>query len=236
LGPILERLAEENNDKWVLAKLDTDRHQEIATQYGIRGIPNVKLFVDGVVTNEFTGALPEYAVAKWLEKAVPDRFRKDVETAQRMIKEGKVGEVREVLEKILAEDPNNEAARVLMARTCLAFDISRAEKLVVGIEEHSEHFSEAEAILTAASMHRKKAQPDSLPEDPVKGTYLEAIDNFVRDKFDLALTKFIEVIRENRYYDDDGSRKACIAIFRILGEGHAIAQKHRRDFGSALNV
>ena len=51
LGPILERLADQNRDEWVLAKLDTEAHPTIAAQYGIRSIPNVKLFVDGSRTN-----------------------------------------------------------------------------------------------------------------------------------------------------------------------------------------
>ena len=65
LGPILERLAEKYKDIWALAKLDTDNNQEIAMEYGIRGIPNVKLFVNGNVADEFTGALPENMVEQW---------------------------------------------------------------------------------------------------------------------------------------------------------------------------
>jgi len=62
IGPILEKLAEENKDDWKLAKVDTDKNQEIAMRYGVRGIPNVKLFRNGEVINEFTGALPEPAI------------------------------------------------------------------------------------------------------------------------------------------------------------------------------
>ncbi|NTW46814.1 MAG: tetratricopeptide repeat protein, partial [Chlorobaculum sp.] len=46
--------------------------------------------------------------------------------------------------------------------------------------------------------------------------------------------RFIAVLRDNRYYDDDGSRKACIAIFRLLGEEHEITLKHRRAFDRAF--
>lgn len=56
LGPVLEKLAVEESDKWTLAKVNTDENQEVSMQYGIRGIPAVKLFVDGNVVNEFTGA------------------------------------------------------------------------------------------------------------------------------------------------------------------------------------
>ncbi len=47
LMPVLARLAEDYQGKFLLAKLDTEKEPEIAAQFGIRGIPNVKLFRDG---------------------------------------------------------------------------------------------------------------------------------------------------------------------------------------------
>jgi putative thioredoxin len=71
LGPTLEKLAAENAGNWKLAKVNTDENPSIAMQYGIRGIPAVKLMVDGKFVNEFVGALPEHAVRQWLDTAIP---------------------------------------------------------------------------------------------------------------------------------------------------------------------
>ncbi|MEK9137552.1 MAG: tetratricopeptide repeat protein, partial [Bacteroidota bacterium] len=76
--------------------------------------------------------------------------------------------------------------------------------------------------------------PDSLPDDPVKPTYLAALEALATFDYSAALERFIDVIRTNRYYDDDSARKACIAIFRILGEDHEVTRKWRREFSSAL--
>ena len=72
------------------------------------------------------------------------------------------------------------------------------------------------------------------PEDPVRERYREAIEKLRKKNFDGALSDFIEVIRENRYYDDDGARKACIAIFKYLGEDEPTTLKHRKVFDRAL--
>jgi len=236
LGPILERLAEAQKDNWVLAKADIDKHQEIAAEYGIRSIPNTKLFVDGQVVNEFVGALPEYTVVKWLEKAVPDKFRKDIEKAQRLILEEHVSEGQAILEQVLSRASGNAQARVLLAGTYLDSDRKRALELVAEIDEGSEHFPVAEAIQTISTLVQKMERPQTLPEDPVKQMYLDAIRELSRKNFDGAVEKFIRVIQDNRYYDKDGARRACLAIFRILGEEHEITRKHRRNFGSALNI
>jgi putative thioredoxin len=44
----------------------------LAQKFGIRGIPAVKLFIDGEVKDEFVGALPEHSLRNWLDNALPD--------------------------------------------------------------------------------------------------------------------------------------------------------------------
>jgi putative thioredoxin len=235
LGPILERLASQSEGKWALAKVDTDRNQDLAVRYGVRGIPNVKLFIDGKVADEFTGALPERAVVQWLEKALPDENRKEVALAEQLLREGKNPEAQHLLERIIRQDPANEQARALLAGILVWQDHSAAAELVSDIEEHSPVFPMADAVRTFDSLVRKMEHPEVLPQDAVKTTYLAAIFEMKAKQFDAALDKFIDVIRTNRYYDDDSARKACIAIFKLLGEENEVTQRHRRDFSSALH-
>jgi len=236
LGPILERLEQKSEGRWVLAKVDTDKHQDLALQYGVRGIPNVKLFLDGRVANEFTGALPERAVDQWLERVLPNRFRKEVRETERLIRHGKVAEAEHALESLLSRDPANTQVRVMLAELCLSSDYRKAVELVREIEEDSEFFPKAEAVRTIGALREKLDHADSLPEDPVRELYLSAIRELVQGDHAGAVEKFIAVIRSNRHYDHDGARKACIAEFRLLGDEHKVTRSFRREFGSALNM
>ena len=234
LGPVLEKLAVKYREEWVLAKVNTDVHEDIAARFGVRGIPNVKLFVDGRVANEFTGALPEPMVVQWLARALPNKFRREINRAEQLLVKGDVTEARRLLEDILVKDAENEAARVLLARTHVLSDPGRALDLVQGIEEHQELFPMAEAIATIGRLLQKADHPERLPDDGVKQTYLDAARELASTDVEAALQKFIEVLKVNRDYDEDGSRKACLAIFRVLGDEHPITQQYRRPFSSAL--
>lgn len=70
LGPVLERIANEPDSNFVLARLNTDQNPQIAGQYNVRGIPAVKAFVNGQVVEEFVGAQPEPVVRQFLQRVM----------------------------------------------------------------------------------------------------------------------------------------------------------------------
>ncbi len=67
LGPVLEREVEARSDALMLAKVDVDANPELATHYGVSGIPAVKAFRNGQVVSEFTGVRSAQAVADFLD-------------------------------------------------------------------------------------------------------------------------------------------------------------------------
>jgi putative thioredoxin len=224
LSPILERLAERSEGRWVLVTVNTDEHQDLAAQFTVRGIPAVRLFVDGHVAGEFSGAVPESALVQWLRKSLPDPHRKKIEQAERMLDAGEHN-ARAFMVRIFSENVLKDARVVFPA------DWLRAVSLVEGTEEHSPI---ASAIRTVAGLVGRLADPASFPADPVKEKYSGAIAMLGQNRFAEALEALIGVIRSHREYDDDGARRACVAVFTLLGENHPVTLRYRREFSSAL--
>src|SRR5215218_7313954 len=71
LTPVLESGVREREPSLDLAKLDTDANPRISAAFRIQGIPAVKAFRDGRVTDEFVGALPPAQVARFVDGLLP---------------------------------------------------------------------------------------------------------------------------------------------------------------------
>ena len=56
IAPILEEVAKEYEGKVTIAKLDVDANQAIPAKFGIRGIPTLILFKNGVAAAQKVGA------------------------------------------------------------------------------------------------------------------------------------------------------------------------------------
>ncbi len=153
-----------------------------------------------------------------------------------MISSGELKQAEKVLENILVDEPNNQKAKIILAKLIFFDDFEKSLKLLDQIEEGSEHSESIDSLKTFAYLFSLKNNPENLDNSSVKNLYLDAINEIQKQNFDSALTKFIEVIRADRYFDNDGARKACIAIFKYLGEENELTLKHRRDFGRALYV
>jgi len=69
MGPALEELSEELAGRIKIAKLDVEspENQQLAFQYQIRSIPNMKLFKEGKVVKNFIGLQPKEALKSELE-------------------------------------------------------------------------------------------------------------------------------------------------------------------------
>lgn len=70
LGPIIDELAAEYDGKVKVAKVNVDDNQQLAAQFGIRGIPTVMVFKGGEPVSTLVGMQPKEQLAQALDEAL----------------------------------------------------------------------------------------------------------------------------------------------------------------------
>ncbi len=68
VAPVVEEIANENQGKLKVGKLDVDNNRQTAMNYGIRSIPTLMLFKDGEVAEVIIGAAPKAQILSKISK------------------------------------------------------------------------------------------------------------------------------------------------------------------------
>ena len=70
IAPILEEVAKEYEGKVIIAKIDVDANQDIPAKFGVRGIPTLILFKNGVAAAQKVGALAKGQLTTFIDSNI----------------------------------------------------------------------------------------------------------------------------------------------------------------------
>jgi putative thioredoxin len=207
LTPALEAAETEREGKVVLAKVDVDANQRIAADHGVQGIPAVKAFRDGVVVDEFVGAVPRASVDELFYSLAPSR-------ADELVAAGDEASLREAIEL----EPRRADAAIALARMLLA----RGEE-DEALELLRPHAGDFAADGLAARIALAEAGIGSEP--------FAALDRGEREE---ALEGLLAAVEEAGDGARDDLRRAIVGILAEGDQADPSARDYRRRLAAAL--
>ena len=235
LSPVLEKLADEYNGGFELAKIDVDANQALAQQMGVQGIPAVVAFSGGQPVDSFQGALPEPQVREWLDSFASPAMNDALELALQLLDRGDEAGAEKALRALLAETPDAETALTLATlyidqnRMAEAIEVLEA---VGGSPEADQLRSIAAMALTAGEADGLAAELESNPDD-VGLQIRYAVSLAGGGKHEEALERLLDIVYAGGDSRED-ARVAMISIFDALGTAHPTAAEYRRRLANAL--
>jgi putative thioredoxin len=245
LAPILDRLATEFSGRFTLAKLNTDEDPELATRYGVRGIPNCKLFVNGEVADEFTGVLPESALRAFLAEALPSPAAPLVASAKSLLGSDPAGAL-EKLDAARALDPGNEDVLMTRAEALLALGWTVEASAAIeelGADTRTVRDARRMTALQARAAFAGHAGTDlealrqkaaAAPVDcAAKLDYARALA--AAGDYERALDELLAIVRTDRKFGDDIARRTMLRVFDALPADSDLARHYRRELAAAVN-
>ncbi len=245
LMPVLAKLTEEFNGAVVLAKVNSDEQGELAAQAGVRSLPTVKLFIDGQIVNEFMGALPESEIRKFLDPYIQSEADHIMADAMIAYQEGREQDALDMMNKALAEDPQNAKLKINIARmvanqgdydsaTALIDTLTDEEKDQAEVKELSAQLKLASQLKDAGDpqelQQRIEQDPDDLDAQLKMSNYLTA-----GGEYEDAIKLLLNIMTKDREFGDDAGRKGLIDIFDMLGNENPLVKTYRRRMFTLLH-
>ncbi len=243
LGPLLEKLADEYGGAFLLAKVDTDKEQELAEMFQIQSIPSVKLIAQGRLVDGFDGALPEAALRKFLEAHVQpagDPFAQ----AKAAFETDDLGAAKRHVEAALAKDPQRAEARFLSAEITFAGgDIEGARAALDAVPDDLRNGNPGRSLRARIELAGRepgdlealaRAAGGAEPKPAALIAYGKALA--AAGRFEEALDVLLTAVQRDRDFDDQAARRAMLEVFDALGSDSDVASDFRRQLQMALFV
>ena len=238
LTPVLVRLAEEYQGKFLLAKLNTEEEQEIAAQFGIRSIPTVKLFRGGQPVDEFMGALPEQAVREFIDRHVGRESDAEVAVALERLSEGDTDGAIALLQAAREADPDNSRITIALAEAqAVGGDVAAAEATlgnlpaevrtqpeVTALQSQLHFLGEVRDLPDANELEKRLAADAGDLEAKYQLAMLKVVD---RD-YESAMELLLELMKSDRSFGDDAGRRELVKIFGLLGDDPLVGRYRSR--------
>jgi putative thioredoxin len=245
LTPILEKLAVEYNGRFRLAKVDSDKEQEISAMFGIRSIPTVIALKGQKPVSAFQGAQPESKVREFLDKILPSASDEKLVKAKEKLDAGDIDGAKDDLKLALALTPSLDSARIMLA------DIAMRDNR---IEEAKQYLAQCKPVTQMDDEFKRVAfkieaaeQAGNSPEAAALKARIakDANDHearlqlaavlVVESQFEPAFQTLLESVQLDRNWSEQAARKKLIEYFALAKEQPELVRRFRQALATTLN-
>ncbi|MCW8825403.1 MAG: thioredoxin domain-containing protein, partial [Gammaproteobacteria bacterium] len=142
LLPLLEKLSVEYG--FLLAKVNTDEAPELAQHLNVRSVPDVRIYKDRVVIEQFTGALSEEELRGIFNRfmaAAASEIEQSIDAILQLAADGEKEQARSAFSQLLEENPDNSDIKLDYAKLLMEMgDQDQAYTLLSEIKQGDELF------------------------------------------------------------------------------------------------
>lgn len=234
LGPILEKLETAYEGRFVLAKINSDEQQELATAFGIRSIPTCVLMMGGKPVDGFMGALPEGKLREFLDKHLPGedqlQAQADAEEAQEHLESGDIASALARMAQALQADPANDELRYDYIKLLIGSgDLDQAAAQLaptlarIPVPLQFEALQQWLNALEFVGNDPRGQWPLDKFDEAIAANKRDFAARFAKarvlmaaNEWVAALDELLEIIMRDKKWDEEAPRKTFVAILELL--------------------
>lgn len=259
LGPVLEKVAAAYADKGVvLAKIDTDKNQFIASQFQVRSIPTVYAMFQGQLVADLTQARTESQLKGMLDQilrqlpvepgAAGEDAGADIEPLVQMGEEvlagGDAERALSIFDQVAEIAPEHAGVAIGRVRALMALGRSEeAEAAIAALPAEAAKNPEVERARAALALAREAQPVDDLaglaaevaahPED-LDARFRLAGGQMAAGDRDSAAATLLSIIAADREWNEGAARQQLLKLFEAVGLEDPWVSAQRRKLSAVL--
>jgi putative thioredoxin len=211
LMPVLTKLAEEYQGQFILAKVNSDEQQQLASQYGVRSLPTLKLFRHGKVVDETMGVQSEATLREMIDRHHEHQTHEQtIDQAKTLIATKQFAAAKDLLDTL----PLNVRATLEVSKLMVLNKFASVADKAPSLEDLEQ---------------RLKNDPNNLLAHYYISTQL-----IVAEQYEAALEHLLTIMRLDRKFKDDIGRKSILGVFNLLDNQGTLVNRYRAKMSSLL--
>jgi putative thioredoxin len=244
LTPLLEQLAAEYGGRFKLVKINSDASLDLAQEFGVRSIPDVRAIRNGKQVGSFVGALPLPQLRAFIDKLLPSASEVERARAKGLAATGDDIGAAEAFRKSIELDAKNDLARLDLAEVLTRQKkLDEAEALLAEVEPDSK-LDDRVASLKQGVAFARSGQSGPTEEELARAVAATPGDlesrlmlanlHAGRHNYRQAMDELLEIVRRDKEFKEGAARKQMVAIFSLASAEPDLVSEYRRKLSSAL--
>ncbi|MGO1233468.1 MAG: thioredoxin [Marinobacter sp.] len=238
LMPILEKLADEYQGNFQLAKVNADQQQELTASLGVRSLPTIILVKDGQAVDGFSSALPESEIRKILEKHIEAPAEDPYEKAHALWEAGDVDGALAIFTEMNQKDPENLDVLIDLAQLkAEKGDLETAEQVLNSLAPEDKLGHKAKQLAARVKFMKQSGELppvaeleqklEANPDDP-EALHQLALHKILQEQNAEAMDLLIRLMRADSTYKEGVAKTTLVELFEKLGNSNPDVRAYRR--------
>jgi len=248
LTPILEKLINSKKGKILLAKINVDSNQGIASQLNIQSIPTVYGFVDGKPIDAFQGLQPESKIEIMINKLIDatpgNEIPKLLEEAETLFKDQKFEEAQKIYENLVTLDTGNDKVISGLLRCLVQLQkFDEAKEIMESLDESIIETPDIKKITKLLDNINNNQNPNSIneietqlkqnPED--KDLRFElSVQLLKSNQIEKGFEELLYLFEQDPKWHDERVKKILLEYFDLLGFNDPNVMNARKKLSSLM--
>jgi len=236
LDPILEKLAEEAQGAFRLAKVNVDENPQLAQKYQISSIPAVKAFHGGQVVDEFTGIRPEPEVREFLRSLAPSARDLIIEKGHSLYLGNQWESAAEAFRQALQSNPDHGEALLGLAKSELAQGNAASALVVLREFPSNKQYTVAQRLLPLAESMANLAlgEMEVSGDGLLESAFVNSLELIGNGNLHSAIDGLLEILGDDKKFRADEMQNVILGALEMLDQENTQVREYRGELSSLL--
>ena len=230
LSPLLEKLADEGNGSFRLAKVDVDVNPNLVLRYSVRSIPTVVAFSQGSQISEFAGLQPEGRIREFINSVLPPSPASlMVQKGSSLLATGDLEDSRAAFDEALRISANYPGALLGLIKLDLLEGNAPAARVLFRNFPACKEYNEAERLLPLMKA-MQDAVSDSLPQETdLDAAFKNSMLLATRGNILASLDGMMDILRQNKHFRRERGKEVVLGLLELLDPEGDLTRQYRKE-------